>query len=106
MSTIAEALNTAMRHHQAGQLPIAEEIYRQVLALQPANVDALHLLGVLSDQMGRVDVALNLLRQAVELNQSEASFHNSLANVLKRNRPAEADAAYRRALLLKPDFAD
>jgi len=44
--TIAQALELALGHHQAGRLGEAESLYRQVLAVEPRHPDALHLLGV------------------------------------------------------------
>ena len=50
MATIPEALAIAIQHHQAGRLPAAEQIYRQILAADPKQPDAWHLLGVLAHQ--------------------------------------------------------
>ena len=40
---IASLLQQALAHHQQGQLGAAQAFYRQVLALQPQQFDALHL---------------------------------------------------------------
>ena len=36
-----QTLQQALAHHQSGQLPQAEALYRQVLQAQPNNADAL-----------------------------------------------------------------
>jgi len=36
MATIPEALAIALKHHQAGQLQAAEQVYRQILELDPS----------------------------------------------------------------------
>src|SRR5579864_1566090 len=59
-----QAVRTAMELQKAGNLAQAEVIYRQVLAATPNQVDAWHLLGVLLDQTGRLDQALDHLRTA------------------------------------------
>ena len=46
MATIPEALAIAAQHHQAGRLQAAEQIYRQVLELQPDSVDVHNKLGI------------------------------------------------------------
>ena len=46
MSALMETLNQALRCHQAGQLPQAEQLYRQVLQADPACSHAWNLLGV------------------------------------------------------------
>jgi len=63
--TIQQAFDLALQHHQAGRLHEAEQLYRQVLAQQPNHAKALHLLGVLAGQVGRNDVAVDLIRRAI-----------------------------------------
>ena len=65
MLNVAEALALGTRHHQAGQLAEAERIYRQVLAAEPDNPQALHLLGLLAMQARQFDVAIGLIGRAI-----------------------------------------
>ena len=51
--TIQQAFDLAVRHHQAGHLQQAEQLYRQILAQQPGHADALHMLGLIAHQLGR-----------------------------------------------------
>ena len=51
MATIAEALALALRHHQAGNLPQAEQLYRQILQADPSHAESCHLLGMLALQL-------------------------------------------------------
>ena len=105
--TIDSAFQAATRHHQAGQLPQAEALYRQILAEQPNHAHALHLLGVVAHQVGRNDIALDFIRQAIALAPTLAQAHSNLGEVLKAlGQPEEAIPAYRRAIALKPNFPD
>src|SRR3982074_1969046 len=81
-SGVAELLAAGVRHHQAGQLPEAEKNYRLALELQPDQPDALHLLGVLAIQVGRHDVATELIGRAVRLNAKNPGYHANLAPTL------------------------
>ena len=65
---VAALFGVAVMHHQAGELAKAEACYRQVLKAKPNHADAAHLLGVIASQVGRYDVAVNLIRQAISLN--------------------------------------
>ena len=85
----------------------AGQIYRQVLAVQPNQPDALHLLGVIASQMGKHEVAVEYMGRAIRLKGNAASFHNNLGEAYRAlRRISEAVACYRRALELKPDFAE
>ena len=57
MATISEALSMAVQHHQAGRLQAAEQIYRQVLQVQPDQADAWHLLGLPAHPVGQNEAA-------------------------------------------------
>src|SRR5262245_35357286 len=62
-AAFAAALQAALRHHQSGALPQAEALYRQALALDPRNPDALHFLGIACSQQGRYEEAVRLFEQ-------------------------------------------
>lgn len=103
MATVSEALATAMKHHQSGQLQIAEQIYRQILQTEPHNVDALHLLGLIAHQAGNHQAAVDLIGQAIRLNANAADAHGNLGLAyFAWGKVSEAIGCYRRALNLKP----
>jgi cytochrome c-type biogenesis protein CcmH/NrfG len=60
-----DPLATAIQHHQDGRVKEAEALYRQVLAAEPDNPEALHLLGVRSLQRGDAQAAADLIRRAI-----------------------------------------
>ena len=106
MATISEALAIAVQHHQAGRLQAAEQIYRQILAVEPNRAHAWHLLGVVAHQVGRHGIAVEYIGRAIELNGTEADFHNNLGEVYRAlRRIPEAAACCRRALELNPGLA-
>ena len=80
-STGPEGLAAAVACHGAGQLPRAEQIYRQVLALDPRNADVLHLLGVIATQSGKHDEAAECILQAIRLNPNDAAYFGNLGLV-------------------------
>ena len=105
--TIEQAFQTALGHHRAGRLAEAEAVYRQILAVQPHHADALHLLGVIAQQVGHPDAAIELIAKAIAAVPDYSDAHNSLGNALKdKGRLDEAVAAYYRAIALRPDYAE
>src|ERR1700691_3641123 len=105
-AALAEIEARGLAHHQAGRLPQAEACYRKILAADPCNVNALHLLGVLARQVGQYRAAVDLIAKAVALNDRVPELHCNLGNALTDlGQTAEAEASYRRALALRPDYA-
>jgi protein O-GlcNAc transferase len=99
-------IREAMAHHQAGRLPAAEALYRQVLQLAPEQPDALHLLGVLASQVGKYDVASELIARAIAVHPTAPMYFN-LANALKgQGALALAIDSYQAALALQPGYVD
>jgi tetratricopeptide (TPR) repeat protein len=100
-------MQQAVALHQQGRLDEAARGYIAVLDREPADVNALHLLGVLRQQQGRAAEALAPLGQALAAAPLVAFIHSSYGNALKDlGRSAEAADSYRRALTLDPGFVD
>jgi protein O-GlcNAc transferase len=105
--TIQNAFDQALRHHQAGRLPEAEQLYRQILARQPGHVDAMHYLGVIAHQAGRNDIAVAMIREAIAHRPDYAEAHCNLALALQANGQLDqAIAAFRQAITLAPNSAE
>lgn len=106
-TTLDEALNIAIKHHQLGQAAEAEKVYRTILSQHPDCADALRLLGLLCSQSGRNSEAIELIRKAIALHPQTAVFHASLARVLQTDgKLTDAIEAYRRAIALHPDYVE
>jgi tetratricopeptide (TPR) repeat protein len=104
---VAGFLASGVKYHEAGRLADAEACYRKALAVKPDHADALHLLGVLAHQVGRHDVAVGLIGQAIGRNSQNPIFFSNLGVALKaQGRLDEVIAACRRAIQLRPDYAE
>ncbi len=105
--TIQQAFELALQHHQSGQLPEAEALYRQILAVEPRHAEALHLLGVLAHQVGRHDLAIELIREAIALAPGTAEFHSNLGEAYRgAGHLDQAIAEYRHAIALNPNYPE
>jgi tetratricopeptide (TPR) repeat protein len=99
------ALARAYELEQRGQLPQAIEAYQQLLAQEPDNSDALHLLGVALARTDRPQEALAALTAAARLQPDNAYLQTNLGHALgAAGRGREALAAYQRALAVQPGF--
>ena len=81
--TLQQALDLGLQHHTAGRLSEAENIYQQILETDPNYPDALHLLGVIFQQKGENDRAVDLITKAIEIKPEYGEAHNNLGNVLQ-----------------------
>lgn len=100
-------IHQASRLHQQGKIAEAAAIYRAIIAGQPRNFDANHLLGVALLQQGDAQGAEMQLRVALNINPVNAAAHNNYGNVLRAmKRPAEALVNYDKALSILPAYPD
>lgn len=102
-----EALNTALRYHEAGQLDQAEKLYKDILTLNPNHSDSLHYLGFIAHQRDKHDLAVELMQKAVQVNPRNPIYYNNMGVALNdQGKTEEAIAAYGNAIELKPDYAE
>jgi Tfp pilus assembly protein PilF len=100
-------LQLALDHHRSGSLQQAELIYREILAENPDDIDALHLLGVLLHRLGKLDSAITYIKRALQLDPEFAEAYNNLGNAIRDKGPLEeAEIYYQQALKIDPNFAE
>ncbi len=98
------SVEQALALHNAGRLDEARELYRQVLAVDPANAQALELLGTVECQTGQFEAGVRLFEQSLALkpDQPDVQYNRGLAlQYLKR--PDEAVASFDQVLQARPD---
>ncbi len=104
---VAASFAAGLAHHQGGRLAQAETLYRETLALQSDHADALHLLGVIASQVGRHDVAVDLIGRAIASDRFNPVYHSNQGLALASLRRFEdAILSYDRALSLRPGNAE
>jgi tetratricopeptide (TPR) repeat protein len=82
-------------------------MYKQVLAGDAACAEAVHFLGIAAMHKGKLEEALKLIRQSIELEPRQSDYFNNMATVLGRmNKAIEALGAAQQAIDLKADFAE
>jgi protein O-GlcNAc transferase len=97
----------AYAHHLAGRMDEAAKLYEKLLKTQPANADALHLLGTIAMQAGDYDRARKLISAALLQHPNHPNLLNSLGETLRHAGVTdEAERVLRQALRLAPDNPD
>lgn len=102
-----DSLEQAALLHGRGQLDQAEAVYRRIVAAQPDNGAALHLLGLLRQQQGDLDGAVALIERALATAPDMPSFHLSLARLrIEQDRINDAHIHLTTVLARRPDDPD
>ena len=99
---LAQAIQQALDCHRRGQLPQAERLYGDILAVRPDYFDALHMLALIKMQRGELAGALQLMASALQARPKspEALINYGLVlHGLGRNE--EALDAFDRVLAIK-----
>lgn len=97
-------LQEALSLQRAGRLEEAAKIYRAVLADDPQQPTALHLLGVVALDFGNLEDAIELISGSLRIDPNNVSAINNLAGVLKaQGRFEDAIEFYQAALALAPE---
>ena len=102
-----DPLDQAFEFYGTGRLDAAAQVCRSVLAGNPDDTEANHLLGVVYFRQGDNATARTYMERASSSPKASAEMHNNLGSVLLGlGKSQAATAAFTRALELKPDYAD
>ncbi len=105
--TIQHKFELVLQHHRAGRFSEAEGLYREILAQEPNHFRAIHYLGLIANQVGQRDIAVDLIRRAISLKPDYVEAHGNLGSVLNDlGRIDEAIAVFRQAIMLRFNFPE
>src|ERR1700691_4164635 len=77
LARMAVLLTNAVALHEAGRLAEAENVYKQVLDIQPDQFDSLHHLGIILFQRGDPAAAVEQIDRALKRNPNDAAALNN-----------------------------
>ncbi|MEG3849228.1 tetratricopeptide repeat protein [Microcoleus sp. herbarium19] len=101
-----DALKIAWEHHQAGRLLEAENLYRQIVEVQPESANVLCLLGIAVRQQGKVAQAIEFYDRAIAQNPDFVEAHLNKAQVLlDAGEYQRAIASYEQVIKIQPNSA-
>jgi tetratricopeptide (TPR) repeat protein len=104
---LSEMIRRGHSAHGLGKLAEAEQLYCGILAHNPENFDALHLLGFLNFQRRQLGKALELIDAALRVDKGCAAALLNRGRILHAmGRFDEALASYSDALKIEPSNAE
>ena len=76
--TTEETFNLAVKNHQEGKTDIAQDLYNQILKIDPNHSQALNNLGALYKKLGEIQKAKDCYEKAIKINPNYADAYNNL----------------------------
>lgn len=107
MQTPQATLSLASDCLQAGELEQAIQLCDQILEVEPGHAPAWHLRGIAQARQDDLPEAIASFQQAVAQCDTSAIYHYNLALAYQTAEQFDqAEAAYRSAILRRPDFIE
>lgn len=104
---MSDPFSEALVHHRTGRLDQAANLYRQILAADPAHADSLNLLGVIAHQRNDNQQAVDLIQKAIQIRPDRAAYYVNLSAALRGlKRFGEAIETCRAALKVQTDLPE
>ena len=105
--TIKETFASAVQNHQKNFFKIAENLYQEILKINPNHFGSIFYLGTLLVQTQRLELAKSLLYKATQINPNYAAAHNNLGATLKElGEYQNAINCCQKAIKINPNYAD
>lgn len=104
---VQNLLAQAWQRHRAGRFQQAEQMYKQMLKMQPNNPTIMRMMGMLKRQTGKLDEAIRILRNAVRIMPNDLGCNGELGvALLMAGRIDESIQYMHKVLELDPKSAD
>jgi tetratricopeptide (TPR) repeat protein len=105
--TIEETFKLAVKNHQENKTDIAQELYNQVLKIDPKHSAALNNLGVIYRYLGENQKAKDCCEKAITVKPNYADAHNNLGVIWRDlGENQKAISCYEKAIAINPNYAD
>ena len=105
--TIEKTFDLAVQNQKKNNFQVAENLYKEVLKINPNHFGSIFLLGTLSIKIKNFDRAIQLLNQAILIQPNHAQSHNNLGVVFgELGEVKKAISCYQKAISIQPDYAD
>ena len=106
MNTIEKIFNLAIKNHQEGKTDIAQELYNQVLKINPNHSQTLNNIAVIYTNSKDYQKAINSYEKAIEINPNYADAHYNLGVIfMKLKDYQKAKDCYEKAIEINPNYA-
>jgi protein O-GlcNAc transferase len=107
---IHNLMESAIEQYQKGELQNSERLFKNILAIQPNDINALNFLGVISFQCQNYDSAIEYIQKVTEIAPNDPlnffAYNIMGESFLKKGQLDDAINNYQKALELNPSSAE
>ena len=104
---IKDIFSAALENHKKNNFKLAENLYKEILKINPDHVESNFHLGSLSVQIGNLERASQLLSKTVQIDPSHFRALNNLGIVFQKlEKHQQAIDCYKKAIGIDPNYSD
>jgi protein O-GlcNAc transferase len=97
----------ALQNHKKNNFQIAEKLYNEILKSSPFHEGAQSNLGILYNQLGKPQKAINCFEKAIQINPNSANAYYSLGVIFTQlGESQKAISCYEKAIQINPNSAN
>ena len=94
----------ALQNHKKNNFQIAEKLYNEILKSSPFHEGAQSNLGILYNQLGKPQKAINCFEKAIQINPNSANAYYSLGVIFAQlGESQKAISCYEKAIQINPN---
>ena len=103
--TTKETFALAVQNHQKNNLKIAENLYKEILKINPNHSSAHNNLGIVLKELGEYQKAISCYEKAIQINPNYAHVYYNFGNILQELKELQkAKTCYEKLLNLDPTY--
>ena len=105
--SIEKTFASAVQNHQKNNFKVAENLYNQVLKIDPNHIKTIFFLGTLSVQTKNFGRAKQMLQKTIQVQPNNVDAHNNLGVVFKEfEKFQKAKDCFERVIQIQPNHVD
>ena len=105
--TFDQTFNLAVQNHREGKTDIAQDLYNQVLKIDPNHSQSLNNIAVIFTNSKDYQKAKSCYKKAIEINPNYVDAHNNLGTIFKElEKIQKAKDCYEQAIKINPNYVN
>ena len=103
--TLNETFILAFENHKKNNLENAENLYKEVLKMNPNHFESILHLGTLLGQTNKPDLAKSFFQKAIQINPNDIKIHNNLGMIFQKLGEHQAAInSFEKAISINPNY--